>query len=58
VEVLQQFDTILILYHCNLYTQENEQDLVARLRGSGFETSIRERTQEGGWIIATNLERG
>lgn len=58
VDVLQRFDTMLILYHCDLYTQRSEQDIVAHLRGSGFETTIRERTQEGGWIIATNLERG
>jgi FkbM family methyltransferase len=58
VDVLQRFDRMLILYHCDLVPPLSEQDLVAHLQGSGFDTTIREETQERGWIIATNLERG
>ncbi len=54
VEVLQRFNMMLILYHCDLYTKYSKQDLVAHLRVSGFNTTIRETTHERGWIIARN----
>jgi FkbM family methyltransferase len=53
--VLQRFDMMLILYHCDLYAQRSEQDLVAHLQSSGFHVTIREQTQDRGWIVATNI---
>jgi FkbM family methyltransferase len=55
--VLQRFDMMLVLYHCDLYTQGSEHDLMAHLRGSGFNVTIREQTQNRGWIVASNTAR-
>jgi FkbM family methyltransferase len=52
--VLQLFDTMLILYHSDLYTQQSEQDLMAHLRASGFNVTVRNVQRKRGWIIATN----
>jgi hypothetical protein len=44
--VLQRFDAILVLYRCDLYTQGSEQDLMAHLRPSGFNVTMRESIHE------------
>jgi FkbM family methyltransferase len=54
VEVLRRFNMMLILYHCDLYTKHSEQELMAHLQVSGFNTTIRERQHDRGWIIARN----
>jgi FkbM family methyltransferase len=52
--VLQRFNMMLVLYHCDLYTQRSEQDLATHLRSSGFDVKLRKSSQERGWIIAKN----
>lgn len=51
--VLERFGTMLVLYHCDLWTRNTEADLVAHLKASGFECAIRNQTAKRGWIIAT-----
>jgi FkbM family methyltransferase len=51
--VLQRFDTILILYHCDLWSNNTENDLISHLESSSFNCVIRNQSTERGWIIAT-----
>lgn len=51
--VLQRFGTILILYHCDLWSKNTEDDLISHLESSGFNCVIRNRSKKRGWIIAT-----
>ena len=57
MEVLSRFDTILVLYHCDLAGNCSERALLEHLNSAGFATSIRERTEQRGWIIARNSGR-
>lgn len=50
---LSKFDTMLILYHCDLVPEFNEQDLCRKFNQSGFKTTTRNQERERGWIIAT-----
>lgn len=52
-DVLQRIDTILVLYHCDFWTENSEEDLISHLKSSGFQTEIRNRSGNRGWIIAT-----
>lgn len=54
-ETLRRFDTMLVLYHGDLYHgPETEQDLAAHLRAAGFETQFRNQEEnQRGWIVAT-----
>ena len=55
-EALQRFDTIVTLYHCDLWRDNTEDDLVAHLEKGGFTTEIINRrtgSKRRGWIIAT-----
>lgn len=51
--VLQRIRTILVLYHCDLWINNTEADLVSHLESSGFSCAIRNRSEDRGWIIAT-----
>lgn len=53
-DILQRFDTLLILYHCDLWGMNTEDDLISHLESSGFSCTIRNQTENRGWIIATN----
>lgn len=53
VDILRKFDTMLVLYHCDLWEKNTERDLMEHLGRSGFHCVVRERTEERGWIIAT-----
>ena len=55
--VLRRFEMILVLYHCDLWKQNTEQDLLAHLAASGFECKLRNQTEKRGWIVATSLSR-
>jgi FkbM family methyltransferase len=55
--VLQRFETILVLYHCDLWSKNSEVDLVSRLEASGFSCTMRNREDQRGWLIATNPKR-
>jgi len=53
-DVLKRFHALLILYHCDLWSDNTEDDLVAHLESSGFQCLIRNRSEHRGWLIATN----
>ncbi len=50
--VLQRIGTILVLYHCDLWSDNTEADLISHLESSGFNCVIRNRSEKRGWIIA------
>lgn len=52
-DVLRRFDTMLVLYHCDLWEKNTERDLMEHLGRSGFRCVVRERTEQRGWIVAT-----
>ncbi len=52
--VLQRFNTILVLYHRDLWSGNTETDLLSHLHSSGFNTTVRNRCEKRGWIIAIN----
>ncbi len=52
--ILQRIETMLVLYHCDLWPHNTEADLLAHLESAGFECTIRNKTNTRGWIIATN----
>jgi FkbM family methyltransferase len=53
-EVLQRIDKLLVLYHCDLWKENQESDLAAHLELCGFDCTIRNRSEQRGWIIATS----
>jgi len=50
---LRKVHMMLILYHCDLWKHNTEQDLIAHLQGCGFNTLLRNKVGQRGWIIAT-----
>jgi len=54
--VLNRFQTILVLYHCDLWRPNTENDLITHLESSGFRCVIRNRSTNRGWIIATQRQ--
>lgn len=54
--LLRRFETILVLYHCDLWRDNSEQDLVERLSASGFDCEVRNRSDMRGWIIAQRMQ--
>ena len=56
--VLQRIRTILVLYHCDLWKDNTEADLISHLESSGFKCVVRNRSEIRGWIIATLQSRG
>ena len=52
---LQKFSLMLVLYHCDLWHDNTESDLVDHLRANGFKCAIRNKTEKRGWIIAQNI---
>ncbi len=53
-EVLQRFETMLVLYHCDLWQHNTEADLLAHLESAGFKCVLRNKTNTRGWITAMN----
>lgn len=53
-EALRRVRIMLVLYHCDLWTRNSQEDLVAHLQACGFDCKIRNRTEKRGWIIAVN----
>lgn len=53
-DVLKRVQYFLVLFHCDLWTANTEDDLVAHLEAAGFSCSIRNRTPNRGWLIAVN----
>jgi FkbM family methyltransferase len=52
-DVLLRFETILVLYHCDLWGRNTETDLLSHLYYSGFKSILRNQSENRGWIIAT-----
>jgi FkbM family methyltransferase len=52
-QVLRRIDTIVIQFHGDLSKGHSEAELHAHLQRCGFETTVRKRTPERGWMIAT-----
>jgi FkbM family methyltransferase len=50
---LSKFDKMLVLYHCDLVSGAKERMLHEKLAQCGFATSVRNASQDRGWIIAT-----
>jgi FkbM family methyltransferase len=53
-DLLRRLRMMLVLYHCDLWTSNSEDDLLSHLRASGFDCSVRNRTDKRGWIVAVN----
>lgn len=53
-EILKCIDTILVLYHCDLWLKNTEKDLIKHLEHSNFTCIIRNQSKMRGWIIAKN----
>jgi FkbM family methyltransferase len=51
--VLQRIGTILVLYHCDLWSSNTEVDMISHLESNGFNCVVRNRSEKRGWIIAT-----
>lgn len=56
-DVLRKFGTLLVMYHCDLWENNTEDDLVSHLTSSGFKCIFRNRDSKRGWIIAENLNK-
>jgi|tagenome__1003787_1003787.scaffolds.fasta_scaffold20980292_3 FkbM family methyltransferase len=54
--VLERIDNLLVLYHCDLWKENGESDLTSHLEASGFDCTIRNRSEQRGWIIATRAK--
>jgi FkbM family methyltransferase len=52
--LLRRVGKMLVLYHCDLWTKNTQEELLAHLVASGFECIVTNRTEKRGWIIATN----
>jgi FkbM family methyltransferase len=52
-KVLKRIETILVLYHCDIWSDNTESDLVSHLESSGFDCVIRNQSEKRGWIIGT-----
>lgn len=55
--ILRKFSKILVLYHCDLWNNNTEDDLILHLKSSGFNCVIRNQDAKRGWIIAENIEK-
>jgi hypothetical protein len=49
---------MLVLYHCDLWKENTEADLISHLESCGFDCVIRNRSEKRGWIIATRAALG
>jgi FkbM family methyltransferase len=56
--VLQRFDTVVVLYHCDLCPDHTAPELLRHLEASGFACAVRHQTEKRGWIIATRKVAG
>ncbi|MCA3555526.1 FkbM family methyltransferase [Aestuariivirga sp.] len=52
VPTLSRFEKLLVLYHCDLVSGASERMLHEKLGQCGFTTSVRNRTDSRGWIVA------
>lgn len=57
IDILKRIGTILVLYHCDLWTANTHVDLISHLESSGFNCVIRNQSEKRGWIIAVNTSR-
>lgn len=52
-ETIARFKMMLVLYHCDLATGHSYQELLRHFDVSGFDTTLRNQSDQRGWIIAT-----
>jgi len=52
--LLRRVGAMLVLYHCDLWTKNTPEDLLAHLEASGFECKVINRAERRGWIVARN----
>ena len=52
-DTLSRFEKLLVLYHCDLVSGADERVLHEKLGQCGFTTSVRNKSESRGWIIAT-----
>lgn len=52
-EVLSLVDAMLVLYHCDFAPRYSPEMLESHLASAGFDTEIRNRSTDRGWIVAT-----
>jgi FkbM family methyltransferase len=50
--VLQRFETILVLYHCDMWSENTEQDLLSLFESNQFSCVVRNKSAKRGWIVA------
>jgi methyltransferase, FkbM family len=56
-DVLQRVRAMVVLYHCDLWSGNTPDDLVAHLQRSGFACTLRHRAEHRGWVIATRASQ-
>ena len=54
-DILQKFDIILTLYHCDLWEKNTEADIIEHFSKSGFQSILRNQEKDRGWIIAKKI---
>ena len=54
-DTLKKISIIVVCYHCDLWSNNTEVDLIKHLQASGFKCSVRNKTENRGWIIATDM---
>jgi FkbM family methyltransferase len=52
-DVLGNFKTMIVLYHCDLVDRRDESDLTSYLTKAGFSLEFKYRERDRGWIIAS-----
>ena len=52
--ILQSFGVFLVLYHCDLWPNNTESDLLSHFQDCGFSTRVHRHSATRGWIVATN----
>ena len=46
---------IIILYHCDLWKENDEEDLVSLLQKNGFSVRKEQFNSKRGWLVAKNM---
>jgi FkbM family methyltransferase len=52
-KVLERFEVMLVLYHCDLWKRNDESDLIRHLEECGMETRLVRHSKTRGWIIGS-----
>jgi FkbM family methyltransferase len=52
-DTLRRFEMMLVLYHCDLWERNSEEELTRHLSDCGFRCDLRNVKPKRGWIVAT-----